>query len=153
VAFVIDLHLGKLARRLRLLGFDCLYQNDFSDAEIMQLSFDQQRVILTRDRGILRHRQIVHGYLVRSGQVDEQVREVIGRYQLFDQIRAWRRCMACNGLLEKVEKAAILDRLQPLTRRHYLDFRRCRDCNRLYWQGSHFEKISRWLETIPRSES
>ena len=153
VAFVIDLHLGKLARRLRLLGFDCLYQNDFSDAEIMQLSFDQQRVILTRDRGILRHRQVVHGYLVRSDQVDEQVREIVGRYQLFDQIRTWRRCMACNGLLEKVEKAAILDRLQPLTRRHYLDFRRCRVCNRLYWQGSHFEKISRWLETFPRSES
>ena len=153
VSFVIDLHLGKLARRLRLLGFDCLYQNDFSDAEIMQLSFGQQRVILTRDRGILRHRQVVHGYLVRSDQVDEQVREVISRYQLFDQIRAWRRCMACNGLLEKIEKAAIVDRLEPLTRRYYLDFRRCRACNRLYWQGSHFEKISRWLETLHRSET
>jgi uncharacterized protein with PIN domain len=153
VTFVIDLHLGKLARRLRQLGFDCLYQNDFSDAEIMHLSFDQQRIILTRDRGILRHRQVVHGYLVRSDQVDKQLREVVGRYQLFDQIRAWRRCLACNGLLEIVEKAAILDRLQPLTRRYYHDFRRCRDCNRLYWQGSHFEKINRWLETLHRSES
>ncbi len=152
VAFVIDLHLGKLTRRLRLLGFDCLYQNDFSDAEIMQLSFDQQRVILTRDRGILKHRQVVHGYLVRSDQVDEQIREVIDRYQLIDQIHAWRRCMACNGLLEKIEKAAIAERLQPLTRRYYLDFRRCRVCQRLYWQGSHFEKISRWLETLPGSD-
>ncbi len=149
--FVLDVHLGKLARRLRLLGFDCLYQNDFADAEIMQLSLEQGRIILTCDRGILKHRQVLFGYLVRSDQVDVQVREVLARYLLFDRIRPWLRCISCNGLLERVEKAAIEHRLEPKTRLYYEDFHHCIDCDRLYWKGSHFEKINRWLETLSPS--
>jgi hypothetical protein len=149
--FVLDVHLGKLARRLRLLGFDCLYQNDFTDAEIMQLSLEQGRIILTCDRGILKHRQVLYGSLVRSDQVDAQVREVLARYLLFDRIRPWLRCMSCNGLLERVEKAAIEHRLEPKTRLYYEDFHHCIDCDRLYWKGSHFEKINRWLETLSPS--
>ncbi len=146
--FILDVHLGKLARRLRLLGFDCTYRTDFTDAEIMQLSLAEGRIILTCDRGILKHRQIRNGYLVRSDQVDQQVREILARYLLFDQIRAWRRCMACNGLLEGVAKAAIEDRLEPKTRLYYEDFHRCLNCDRLYWQGSHFEKLNRWLANL-----
>lgn len=146
--FVLDVHLGKLARRLRLLGFDCLYRNDFSDDTIMQLALDQERIILTRDRGILGHRQVVHGYLVRSGQIDEQVREIFSRYLLLERIQAWLRCTICNGLLETVEKAAIVERLEPKTKLYYTDFHRCRVCDRLYWQGSHFAKLNRWLGTL-----
>lgn len=145
VTFVLDVHLGTLARRLRLLGFDCLYRNDFSDAEVMQLSLEQGRTILTCDRGILRHKRVVHGYLVRSDQVDQQVREVLARYQLHERVRPWLRCMACNGLMEEVRKGEIEARLEPKTRLYYDDFRRCGECDRLYWQGSHFAKINQWL--------
>jgi uncharacterized protein with PIN domain len=149
--FVLDVHLGKLARRLRLLGFDCLYQNDFADAEIMQLSLEQRRIILTCDRGILKHRQVLNGYLVRSDQIDNQIHEILARFLLRDRIRPWLRCMSCNGLLEKVEKAVIEHRLEPKTRLYYEDFHHCIDCDRLYWQGSHFEKINRWLATLSPS--
>jgi uncharacterized protein with PIN domain len=146
--FILDVHLGKLARRLRLLGFDCLYQNDFGDAEIIQVAQDQGRIILTRDRGILKHRQVRHGYLVRSDQVTAQVREVLERFLLSDSIQPWLRCMACNGTMEAVAKSAVEHRLEPKTTLYYEDFHRCIDCDRLYWQGSHFEKIELWLSHL-----
>ena len=148
VAFVLDVHLGKLARRLRLLGFDAQYRNDYSDAEILQESDEQNRIILTRDRGILKHRRVVHGYLVRSGAVDEQVVEIISRYRLHDRLRPWSRCLACNGLLENVEKSEIDHRLEPKTRLYFERFRRCRDFGHIYWQGTNVEKLDRWLDNL-----
>jgi len=146
--FILDVHLGKLARRLRLLGFDTFYQNDLNDAEIMDMALANERIILTCDRGILKHRKVLHGYLVRSDLVDEQVHEILARYTLTEHIRPWLRCMACNGLLETVDKASIEHRLEPKTILYYNEFRRCRSCQRLYWQGSHFEKISDWLNRV-----
>ena len=150
IGFVADVHLGKLARRLRLLGFDCLYRNDFKDSEIIQISVDEERVILTRDLGILKHRQVCHGYLVRSGQIDEQVREVLVRYKLFDKINPWRRCVHCNGFLSEVKKDAVQHRLEPMTQTYYEVFHECADCEHLYWQGSHFEKMTRWIDDVLR---
>ena len=146
--FVLDVHLGSLARRMRLLGFDTLYRNDFADAELLRLSLEQGRILLTRDLGILKHRRLVFGALVRSDYVNEQVQQILTRYRLFDQIRPWLRCMACNGLVEPVAKGEILHRLEPLTRRYYDEFRRCTACRRLYWRGSHHEKIEKWLASM-----
>ena len=145
VSFVLDVHLGKLARRMRLLGFDICYRNDLDDAEIMEIADREGRIILTRDLGILKHRKVMHGYLVRSDQIDCQLREVLIRYELYGQIHLWTRCMVCNGLMERVEKAEVLDRLEPKTRLYYEDFHRCSSCDQLYWQGSHFFKIAAWL--------
>lgn len=148
VTFILDVHLGTLARRLRLLGFDSLYRNDYSDAEIMRLSLAQGRIILTRDKGILKHRLVRHGCLVSSDRVDEQVRQILVRYRLYDRIRPWLRCMACNGLTERVDKAVVAQRLEPKTLLYYDAFQRCLACDRLYWQGSHFEKIAAWLDDL-----
>jgi uncharacterized protein with PIN domain len=148
VGFVIDLHLGKLARRLRLLGFDCLYRNDYEDSEILRIALDEERIILTRDLGILKHRQVSNGYLIRSGNVEVQVREVLDRYRLLGQIKPWRRCLNCNGLLRRVDKASVLHRLEPKTRLYYEDFHQCEACGRLYWQGSHFEKMVCWIDAL-----
>jgi len=145
VSFVLDVHLGKLARRMRLLGFDVCYRNDLDDAEIMDIAEGENRIILTRDLGILKHRKVMHGYLVRSDQIDGQLLEVLKRYDLYGKIRLWTRCMICNGLMEKVAKAEVLDRLEPKTRLYYEDFHRCSSCDQLYWQGSHYLKISAWL--------
>lgn len=148
IGFILDVHLGKLARRLRLLGFDCCYRNDRDDVEIMTVALRERRIILTRDLGILKHRQVRHGYLVRSDQVDHQIREVLTRYALSDRVQLWRRCLVCNGLLKQVPKEAILDRLEPKTRLYYETFHRCTDCARIYWQGSHFAGIRQWLESF-----
>jgi len=148
VTFVIDVHLGKLARRLRLLGFDCLYKNDFADAEIIRQSLTSKRIILTRDRGLLKQRQVQHGYLVRSNQVAVQVREILDRYLLYDRVQPWSRCLVCNGLLEKVPKSTIEHRLETKTKLYYEDFHRCIECDRIFWPGSHFSKIETWFNGL-----
>ncbi len=150
VTFVLDVHLGKLARYLRLLGFDCSYQNDMDDAAIVQLSGLAQRVVLTRDKGLLKRRQVVFGCLIRSNQVESQVHEVLDRFQLRQAIRPFCRCVVCNHLIVPVEKAEILHRLKPKTRRYYNIFQRCPGCNRIYWQGPHYVKICQWLDNLLR---
>ncbi len=143
--FALDVHLGKLARRLRLLGFDCFYRNDCDDDELITLALEQGRILLTRDLGILRQRRVVHGCLVRSDAVDAQVDALLARYELQDEIRPWLRCTVCNGLTQPVAKEEVLHRLEPKTRRYYDTFHRCAECDRLYWQGSHHGRIMAWL--------
>ncbi len=150
VRFILDVHLGKLARRLRLLGLDSVYHNVMHDAEIMEVARAEERIILTCDRGILKHRKVMHGCLVRSNRVEGQVREVLRRFRLSGQIDPWTRCLNCNGRLEGVAKGAIEDRLKAKTRRYYEVFRRCTVCNNLYWQGSHFDRMKSWLTRLQR---
>lgn len=140
--FALDTHLGRLARYLRLLGFDTLYRNDFSDSELAQLSCEQQRILLTRDRLLLHRSIITHGYFVRATDPLYQTAEVLRRFDLYNDINPWTRCSRCNGLLEPVAKERIVHRLEPKTLQYYTDFRICTDCNQLYWKGSHFRKMS-----------
>jgi uncharacterized protein with PIN domain len=139
--FILDNHLGKLASYLRMLGFDALYRNDFQDDELAELAIQQERILLTRDRGLLMRRAIVSGCLIRSMLPEEQVVEVLQRYQLSDQGQPFQRCLRCNDLLLPVDKAFILDRLEPLTRRYFDEFRQCQGCQQIYWKGSHYERM------------
>ncbi len=143
--FVLDGHLGKLARRLRLLGFDCAYVSDPSDDDLAEISNAQRRILLTRDRFLLRRRAVTHGYLLRSDQPREQVGEVMRRFQLSGSLEPFTRCPACNGVLAPVEKAAIEDRLPPKTRRYYQEFRTCPACGRDYWRGAHHARLERMV--------
>ena len=143
--FVLDVHLGKLARRMRLLGFDTCYANHFDDARIISIGLQENRIILTRDRGLLKHRVIVHGYLVRSNQVESQLHEVLMRYKLKGQISLWSRCINCNGKIKSVEKVTILKHLEPKTRLFFKEFHQCSSCQKIYWQGSHYYKMLDWL--------
>jgi hypothetical protein len=150
VRFIADVHLGKLARYLRLLGFDTLYRNDYRDEEIVRQGVAQRRVILTRDRRLLYNAVITHGYYVRSVVPEEQVAEVVARFDLGGNIHPFHRCLHCNGLIEPVAKSAVLDRLEPLTARYYREFFQCASCGKLYWKGSHYhnllDKLNRLLE-------
>lgn len=141
-AFILDVHLGKLARGLRLLGFDTCYRNDYDDPEIVRRASDEHRIILTRDRRLLQTRMVQHGYWVRANRPEAQMAEVLIRFDLFGQIKAFSRCTVCNGLLTAVAKAAVSDRLQPKTRRYYDQFWICGDCARIYWKGSHFKRLA-----------
>jgi hypothetical protein len=146
--FVVDGHLGKLARMLRLLGFDTLYRRDAEDAWLVQVAVESERALITRDRPLLMHAVVTDGYCPRSPDVDEQITEMMRRFDLWRAMQPYTRCLRCNGLLERVEKAAVLAQLEPLTRIHYTDFRRCAECGHVYWPGSHFAKLDARIERI-----
>jgi uncharacterized protein with PIN domain len=146
--FILDTHLGRLARYLRLLGFDCLYRNDYHDDELAWISSEQQRTLLTRDRTLLQRRIITRGYFVRALEPQQQVIEVLRRFDLSGDLRPLSRCTRCNGLLEGTEKEAVRERLEPKTRRYYRRFRICPDCGQIYWRGSHFGKMTRLIEKL-----
>ena len=139
--FVLDAHLGRLAAYLRMLGFDSLYRNDYEDAILANISAQQKRILLTCDRRLLMRKIITHGYFVRSRQPHEQVSEVLQRFDLFNNIKPFSRCMHCNGLMQPVDKKAIEAHLLPLTRQHYDTFSQCPDCLKIYWKGSHFQRM------------
>ncbi|MDD1611525.1 MAG: Mut7-C ubiquitin/RNAse domain-containing protein [Methylococcaceae bacterium] len=141
IAFVVDVNLGRLARLLRLFGFDTLFANSFTDQEIAAISVEQQRIVLTRDKRLLFAKVIAHGYWVRSVNPLQQLAEVIKRLDLANQIRLLCRCTVCNGLIEPVEKQAVLHLLEPKTRRYYEQFFHCSVCGKVYWEGSHIDHI------------
>ncbi len=146
--FICDVHLGKLATILRLLGFDTLYRNDYDDAEIIETAVREQRIILTCDRGILKHSVVTHGYCLRSRQVMQQIREVLQRFDLYKLAEPFSRCTVCNGRIIEVKKEEVIDRLPLRVSGSYNHFKRCLGCDRIYWQGSHFDRIKQKLAWI-----
>lgn len=144
--FLVDINVGKLAKLLRMAGFDTLYQPGASDAELAEISEKDQRVLLTRDRKLLNRKNIVFGHLVRECQPHRQLAEIIFLYGLRDKVRPFCRCMACNGRLEPVTKEDILHRLEPLTKKYYDAFYRCQVCDKIYWAGSHRDKMTATLQ-------
>lgn len=143
VAFLTDNHLGRLTRTLRLLGFDTAYGGTAADDLLAERAHDENRVLLTRDRGLLKRSLVVFGYCLRSTDPRQQLIAVLRRYRLFERLEPWRRCLRCNGLLQPVDKAAVLDRLEPKTRLYYDEFQQCAACGQVYWRGSHFGELER----------
>ena len=146
--FVLDTHLGKLAAYLRLLGFDTLYRNDYHDEELARLSSSERRILLTRDRNLLKRSIVTYGYYVRETAPRKQVVEILQRFELFGSIRAYRCCIRCNGVLQPVSKEAISDRLAPKTRQFYDEFHLCQGCGQIYWKGSHYEPLQQFIERV-----
>ena len=146
--FVADGHLGKLARNLRLLGFDVAYDHQAQDRQLLGVMESENRALLTRDRRLLMHAMVKAAYCPRSQNADEQTNEVIRRFDLFDSIAPFTRCLRCNAPLLKVYKGEVIERLEPLTRIYYEQFWRCTGCGQIYWTGSHFPKLQKRLEKI-----
>lgn len=146
--FVADVHLGRLARLLRLVGFDTRWATDLDDDRLATIGQSEHRVVLTRDRGLLKRRQVTHGLFVRSDRPFDQAVDVLRRLHLGGRLAPFTRCLRCGGELDTVPKSAVLDRLQPLTRQHYDEFRRCRVCDRVYWRGSHHERLTVLVDEI-----
>lgn len=143
--FVLDVHLGKLARHLRMAGFDSLYRRDYRDSELITLSLAEQRIILTRDKGLLKQRLVTHGYYVRQTGSEEQLREVVRALQLETGLRPFTRCRECNTELHEVPKAEVLARLPEKVRDAYERFQLCPGCGRIYWEGTHYARLRRLL--------
>ncbi len=146
--FVNDVHLGKLTRLLRMTGFDTVYRNDLEDDEIIRIAVEEQRIILTRDLGILKNKKVQKGYFLRSQQPKEQLREVILRFQLQNNMKFLSRCIICNGTIEKTDKSSVESCLKPGTQKHFNDFFRCKDCGKVYWEGSHFNKMMMFFQNL-----
>jgi uncharacterized protein with PIN domain len=148
--FLTDNHLGRLTRYLRLLGFDVVYGNTLEDEQLAQLAHDHGRVLLTRDRGLLKRKLVTYGFCVQSHDSREQLLAVLRRYSLFESLSPWTRCLRCNGILKPVDKAVVLDRLEPKTKLYYESFHRCDACGQVYWQGSHFDSLAALVEEVER---
>ena len=151
--FVVDVNLGKLAQKLRLLGFDTLFRNDLGDDEIVEISLAERRIILTRDRGILKQNAVMHGYWIRHDDPAKQLDEVIIRLQLQGGFKPFTRCSSCNGELELIKKEKIKDRLSADTMTYYNKFWECNSCRKIYWKGSHFQHILKWLEKVKQKSN
>jgi uncharacterized protein len=150
IRFIVDVNLGKLAQKLRLLGFDTLFRNDFEDDEIVDISRKEKRIILTRDKGILKQNAVTHGYWLRNEDPKMQLKEVVGRMQLQNSFRPFSRCTNCNGLLVAVEKEQLQNCLPRDTLDFYDEFWKCSGCGKIYWEGSHFVHILRWIEELKK---
>jgi uncharacterized protein len=147
--FILDNHLGQLATYLRMLGFDCLYRNDYQDEELTHEASEEGRVLLTRDRRLLMRKAITMGYCLHQTDPRQQAVEVLRRFNLFEQIKPFQRCLRCNSALQPVAKQDIIERLEPLTKIYYDEFRICPTCNQIYWKGSHYGHM---LEMITEME-
>ena len=146
--FIADVHLGKLVRDLRLVGIDVLYDSVAEDQQLLQLAGAEDRALLTRDRRLLMHAIVRHGYYLRSQDPLEQTIEVLTRFQLFPTLAPFTRCLRCNAVLKSVQKADVIERLEPLTKIYYEQFRQCTGCGQIYWPGSHFEKLETRIREI-----
>jgi uncharacterized protein with PIN domain/sulfur carrier protein ThiS len=146
--FIADVHLGRLTRYLRMMGFDVLYKNDFDDNEIVNLSLSEKRAILTRDRGILKRNEVTHGYWLRSTKVKEQVIEVIKRFDLKNIIKEFSRCMECNSVLKPISKSEIIGDLPPRVSMSQTDFTQCPACNKNYWKGTHHQQMLSFIQSV-----
>ncbi len=144
--FLLDIHLGKLARYLRILGFDTAYQNDFEDEELAEISHDQGRILLTRDRRLLMRNMVQRGYCVRALEPRQQVLEVVQRFKLSEQVIPFERCPHCNTRLTAVSKDEVLERLEPLTKRYFNEFHICPKCGQIYWKGSHYKRMLTFIK-------
>jgi len=146
--FVLDVHLGKLAAYLRMLGFDTLYKNDCDDPTLADISVEEHRILLTCDRLLLMRKQITHGYFVRNRQPQQQLLEILSRFDLYDDLKPFTRCMHCNGTTQAVDKQLIESQLLAKTKKYYDAFFQCDSCKKIYWKGSHYQNMQKMINSV-----
>jgi uncharacterized protein with PIN domain len=146
-SFVLDVHLGKLARLLRMLGLDVAYRNDYADDELVTVAEREGRTLLTRDRGLLKRGALTRGYWVRATMPLDQAREIVRRYRLHEHVRPFTRCMRCNGRLVHADQEMVRDQVPPRTAAWCETYYRCSACGHVYWAGTH---VQRMRETVAR---
>ena len=148
ISFIVDINVAKLAGLLRMAGFDTRHDPDLTDSDLAETAAAEKRILLTRDRSLLKRRNVTFGHLVRTIEPRQQWLEIIQLYGLAGMLQPFSRCLRCNGRLVPVDKKTILHRLEPLTIKYYDSFHRCADCGRIYWPGSHRERMDADLATL-----
>lgn len=146
--FICDQHLGSLTRLLRIMGFDTAYGQEWKEPEIARKALNQDRVVLSRNRRLLKRKTLPKAMLIRSHQTDVQVTEVLRRFDLAEKIAPFSRCPHCNGTVAPVPKEKVRDDIPPRTRVWLDDFYQCAGCRQLYWEGTHVTTLKRRIETM-----
>jgi uncharacterized protein with PIN domain/sulfur carrier protein ThiS len=146
--FIADVHLGRLVRYLRMLGQDVYYKSNLNKEEVVKLSLDEKRTILTMDKNLLKRNEVTHGYLVRNSDPEKQVIEIVKRFQLKNQLKEFTRCLGCNSLLRRVEKGEIEFRLPQKVKQNQNEFYICKNCDKIYWKGTHFDRMKSLIQKI-----
>lgn len=147
IKFIADVHLGKLTRLLRLLGFDTTYENSFTVNEIIELGREQQRIILSRNASLGKNKTI-EAFVIVSEEPITQLKQVVEAFDLKSQFSPFSRCLVCNGVLAAVSKEEIYSSLPEKTSRYFNEFWLCKSCKRIYWKGSHYERMLKIIEGI-----
>jgi len=148
--FILDVHLGKLAKLMRLFGFDSFYDNYYSDEKIVSIALEEKRAILTRDKGLLKRNEVDRGYWLRSTVPEEQLVEVIRRFDLLNEVNEFSRCIECNTILGKIEKNNVIDCIPEKAAKYYDDFTICRNCDKIFWPGCHHDKMKEKMEELKK---
>ncbi len=146
--FVLDTHLGKLANYLCMLGFDALYRNNFEDDTLADISANNKRILLTRDRGLLKRSIVTHGYLLRTDHSREQLKEVLQRFDLLESIKPFSRCMRCNAVLESVDFDKVKGKVPPRVRQNIREYKQCQSCGQVYWKGTHYREMVEFINQL-----
>jgi uncharacterized protein with PIN domain len=146
--FIADVHLGKLARMLRMLGFDTVYSNAFSNAELVSIALEQERVLLSRNAAIGKKHPALITYFISHDDPEVQLEDVLQHFHLLQHIQPFTRCIVCNGILEPVSKEAVLTQLPEKTAVYYHEFWQCTNCKRVYWKGPHYNRMNSLLQKI-----
>lgn len=146
--FVLDGHLGRLAAYLRMVGFDVRWRNACGDEELARIAAEDHRILLTRDRGLLKRRAVTHGYWMREVHPKRQLAEVLRRFDLARSVTPFQRCLRCNALLQPVRKELVAERLPPRVRERQDEFVQCPSCERVYWRGSHRRRMEQLIAEV-----
>lgn len=148
LAFIGDVHLGRLCKYLRMLGFDTCYSNDYTPSQIIGISNLEKRIILSKNIRLIRHKLVTRAYWVRSSNSKEQLKDLIYGLNIIKLANPLTRCLNCNNKLQMVKKEDIIDRLEERTAKYYTEFFRCMVCDQIYWKGSHYESMLEFIHQI-----
>ena len=148
ISFMVDANVAKLANLLRMVGFDTSYDPELDDRKLAEEANAEGRILLTRDRALLKRKIVLYGRMVRNSDPLSQLREILDLYGIRDRLKPFSRCIYCNTLLQPVKKEDIIDRLEPLTRKYFNHFHICKNCNRVYWPGSHHDSMTNLIKGL-----
>jgi uncharacterized protein with PIN domain len=151
--FVLDVHLGKLANHLRMLGFDTLYQNNFTDEILLSLSINECRILLSKDKSLLRNETLTHAYYIKGNNPQHQLEEILERFDLYELATPFTRCIECNSLLQYVDKKTILSRIPSKVKEWCDEYLLCVSCDRIYWKGSHYQHMNTFIQKVLQGRS
>lgn len=150
IKFIVDANIGKMTKNLRMFGFDTHYDFDLPDKEIVNLAEREKRIILSRDVGLLKRKNAIYGYFVRSTNIEEQISEVIKRYKLYNLFNPLTLCLECNGFIKPIDKSEVGASLDEGVLKDYDEFFKCDNCNKFFWKGSHYDKM---VESVKKWKS
>lgn len=151
--FILDVHLGKLARHLRLLGFDTIYEANYDDDDVIKIASQQKRMILTRDIGLLKRKQVSYGYWLRETNPNAQIKEIINKFDLSKKAQPFTRCLSCNGEIHQlIDPSIVSNNIPDGIKSWQHDFYQCLTCQRIYWHGTHYEKLKSLVDKLLESQ-